>query len=454
MLISSVSICRAVILLTYTLSLLVSFHVMEKYFSLRYQKWLSRALFTITMLVVTVGAQNINNYFFYEILRQAGIIILMYFLFCGTTWGRLANACVLAASQNILWNLVGSLISSGLLIFTKDITTATDPFLLSNEPDTQSLIAGLFTESMPYVITGFGIYLIFSRKKMPVHIVKDSGNYVLFFVTSGLLLLYNLIGYGITHGIMVTSNTNYSDIRQDMLLTCTEVIIASVLCLSIILILYYGMQHFMYQNIAVKQQADKIYYYQNILRERDCQTKLRHDFKNHLIAMKQYVENEDWHDLKQYMDNIFDFGMFTDSDLATGNRILDAVLGIKKETIQAEGIAFFCDVYLGQELKIKDFDLCILFGNLLDNAIEAAGKNPKKYHICCRTEVFRKNLFLEIENGFCADGKTSFSEQDYNTGLWNVDTVIKSYNGVLDISIENEIFRVSILLPDVSSDHS
>ncbi len=446
MLSSATLINCARILLTYTLYILIGFHVMEKYFSMRYQKWLSRILYTSIMLAVSVSAQNITNYFFYESLRQASTIFLMHFLFFGTAWSKAANACILAACQNIIWNLAGSLLSIGLLIYTKNTSTA-DTF--SSAYESLQLKTELLTDCITYAVTGIGIYLIFLRKKLLVHIIKDTGNYVLFFVTGGLLLLYNLIGYGITHSIMVTSNTNYSDIWLDMILTHTEIMIASVLCLSIILVLYFGIQHFMYQNIAVKQQTEKIHYYQNLLKERDSQTKLRHDFKNHLIAMKQYTENEDWNALKQYMDNVFDFGMFTDSDLATGNRILDALLGIKKEKMQAEGIEFFFDVYFQRKLKINDFDLCILFGNLLDNAIEAAGQNPKKYHVCCRTEILKKNLLIEIENEFCTDGKTIFSEQNYNTGLWNVETVVRKYNGVLDISTENQVFSVSILLPDV-----
>lgn len=437
--------------LTYALSSLVSFHVMEKYFSMRYPKWFSRILFTSIILAVSTGAQNITNYFFYSILLQTGTVFLMYFLFYGTTGNKLTNACVLTACQHIIWNLAGSLLSTGLLIYAKN-TAPADTFVPAYESlqSKTEFLAAIVT----YAITGTGIYLIFLRKKLLVHILKGPANYVLLFVTSGLLLLYNLIGYGITHSIMVTSNTNYSDIWLDMLLTHTEVIIASVLCLSIILVLYFGIQHFMYQNIAVKQQTEKIHYYQNILKERDCQTRLRHDFKNHLIAMKQYIESEDWNALKQYMDNVFDFGMFADSGLATGNRILDAVFGIKKEKMQAEGIEFFCEVYFQRKLKIKDFDLCILFGNLLDNAITAAGQNPKEYYVCCRTEILKKNLLIEIENGFRADGKNTFSEQDYNTGLWNVETVVRKYNGVLEISTENQIFSVSILLPDVYPDHS
>lgn len=77
---------------------------------------------------------------------------------------------------------------------------------------------------------------------------------------------------------------------------------------------------------------------------------MRHDFKNHLIAMKQY------------MDNVFDFGMLADSDITTGNHILDALLGMKKDRMQAEGIEFFCDVYFQRKLNIRDEGISKFFG--------------------------------------------------------------------------------------------
>ena len=99
--------------------------------------------------------------------------------------------------------------------------------------------------------------------------------------------------------------------------------------------------------------------------------------------------------------------------------------------------------------------LCVLFGNILDNALEACGRMQRDEcrFINIQAKTVKKCFLIEVKNSMdrtekYTDGFTNKrNSQEHGIGLLNVRDVVHRYNGVIKIEANNGIFIISILMP-------
>ena len=146
-----------------------------------------------------------------------------------------------------------------------------------------------------------------------------------------------------------------------------------------------------------------------------------------------------------------------DSIYKTGNDTLDLVLMEKKLLCEGKGIEFKI-VADGKQLDfMDDGDIYILFGNLLDNAVESSVKNPKKENRFIRLNIYTRGEMLYInEENDCTeqpeiDGafpKTTHTEKSgHGYGVRSMDYLVRQYSGEIVFEAENGLFRVEIMIP-------
>ena len=108
-----------------------------------------------------------------------------------------------------------------------------------------------------------------------------------------------------------------------------------------------------------------------------------------------------------------------------------------------------------KERRINEFDLCVLFGNILDNALEACERmqSGQCRFINIQAKNVKKCFLLEVKNSMgrtekYIDGYTIKEDsQKHGIGLLNVSDVVNKYNGVVNTEAEKGIFVISILMP-------
>ncbi len=104
----------------------------------------------------------------------------------------------------------------------------------------------------------------------------------------------------------------------------------------------------------------------------------RHDYRNHIQTMKAYAADQNWDALVAYL-NLLDTDLHTvDLAVKTGNAMTDAILNSKISLAKSKDIPLRAEASIPYELKIPELDLCVIIGNLLDNAIEASLTLPKE----------------------------------------------------------------------------
>ena len=180
----------------------------------------------------------------------------------------------------------------------------------------------------------------------------------------------------------------------------------------------------------------------------------RHDYHNHIQMMKAYRALGQDDRLDAYLDELEQDLKDFDVLIRSGNVMIDAVLNSKLSLAKSHGIAINAKAVVPQELSFPDIDLCVILGNLLDNAIEACQwlEEPASRFIRVYLDLKGENLYLCITN---STGKIQKRNGKYVSrkagrhgfGLQRVDRLISRYQGYLKRADEEGVFTCEVLLP-------
>lgn len=164
---------------------------------------------------------------------------------------------------------------------------------------------------------------------------------------------------------------------------------------------------------------------------------------------------------QESIDRIEDVISIYDSAIRTGNVALDIILTEKSLFCNHNKIVFSC-IADGKALNfLSETDIYSLFGNLLDNAIEAVRKLPEgKRIIGLKVKQIGKGAFLNIYNTYQGDinfdGKLPRTTKEdkiiHGYGLKSIEMIVQQHEGELTVEVKDGIFNVSIVFPDQNAD--
>jgi len=181
----------------------------------------------------------------------------------------------------------------------------------------------------------------------------------------------------------------------------------------------------------------------------------RHDYRNHIQTMKSYATSGDMEAIIKFLDMLdADLGTI-EIAVKTGNKTADALLNSKISLARAKKITVIADANIAYEIKTPELDLCIIIGNLFDNAIEACLALPEnKREIRIYFEMKNTQLYMSFTN-MTATKKQLKTEGRYKTtkgkghgfGLVRIDDIIARHNGFISRNSEDNAFTTEVLLP-------
>ena len=183
----------------------------------------------------------------------------------------------------------------------------------------------------------------------------------------------------------------------------------------------------------------------------------RHDYRNHIQLMKVLAANGDMDAIKDYLDKLDTDLSTVDTVVKTGNAMADAILNSKISLAKSKGIAVKVDAHIPVKLKMSELDLCVIIGNLFDNAIDASMALPEEQRLI-RVYMDMKNTQLYISfTNFTATKKLAKVGNRFNTtkgdghgfGLLRIDNIIERLDGYLSRNSEDGAFTTEILIPQV-----
>lgn len=179
-----------------------------------------------------------------------------------------------------------------------------------------------------------------------------------------------------------------------------------------------------------------------------------HDLKHQISALRQITNEQE---KVEFINELEQDIMIYDTALNTGNKALDIVLMEKGLFCKNHDIQWSC-MADGSKLDfMKLEDIYAIFGNALDNAIEAvleledAGKRIISAKIITQNDLFMiqiQNYFdkkLHFENGIPLTTKKN--KRDHGFGLKSIQYTAEKYNGIITVQTENQIFMLQVLIP-------
>ena len=175
-----------------------------------------------------------------------------------------------------------------------------------------------------------------------------------------------------------------------------------------------------------------------------------HDMKNHYFAIEKYIENEEYDRLQDYMKEAIQKMESCYAGVNTGNLVIDAFLNHFKMLSETEHITFCEDVsIIPDKVPLSDYDLCVVIGNLMDNAYNAVSK------VSDREKIVNIHISMNDSDSFIIFIKNTYDsnamihksdDYEHGYGLSNIEKIVNNYHGVMQYQ-NDDYFAVTIVIP-------
>lgn len=209
-------------------------------------------------------------------------------------------------------------------------------------------------------------------------------------------------------------------------------------------------------NMMLKSQYEQYRNYQDSL---DLIQMKYHDLKHQITGLRAESDEEK---RKEWIDSMEKEITAFENITRTGNQVLDTILAAKIFHCRKNNIQITCVA----DGKLLDYmqvtDICSIFGNALDNAIEHVIliPDPKKRLIHLTVSAQKGFVFIKIENYCEAEinkneenliATTKTDSKNHGFGLKSIRTAVEKYDGSLAFGVQQNWFELKILLPRVLS---
>ncbi len=180
----------------------------------------------------------------------------------------------------------------------------------------------------------------------------------------------------------------------------------------------------------------------------------RHDYHNHMQVMKAKLSLGDLDGMGAHLDQLERELDRVDTLVKSGNLMTDAILNSKLTLARRNNIQVNCKAKLPERLPMEDVDLCVILGNLLDNAIEACQKVEEDDRtLRLYMAVNKGQFYLSLQNS--APQEPDFDARHYITskrgnhglGMKRVKAAVDKYQGYLNLANEPGIFAAEVTMP-------
>ncbi|MGL5540924.1 MAG: sensor histidine kinase [Erysipelotrichaceae bacterium] len=184
--------------------------------------------------------------------------------------------------------------------------------------------------------------------------------------------------------------------------------------------------------------------------------RLSHDLHHHKITLQCLLKDQQYEEAQTYLD-VMEQNLPDATPSYTSHKILNAMLVHKQTLCRELHIRYEVHAQSPATLSIYDFDLSVMIGNLLDNALDACKEvaEPDAKFIRVHAKVVNDNFVFEVQNRYNGvlevqkDGfaTTKKDKRNHGLGLSNVARIVDHYQGALDFQYDTSTFTALLRLP-------
>ena len=270
--------------------------------------------------------------------------------------------------------------------------------------------------------------------------------------------------------IFIPALTHYEELTSEMSIKRLDFIVGLFIVLSgivlPILIFILAARRYAVEKTLIQEEyiSSELEYINQYKKSQEETRAFRHDIANNLSLLAAMMDEGKSEEAKEYLDGLLGDVRGMSPKYVTGDEMLDCIVGMKASRMDEEEIDFKLDGMIDGGLGVKPVDVCNIFANALDNAIEACERIPEKTDrwvslLVKRTDKFfsikLSNSVKEEKNGISLDKlfdgisrKTSKKDKNlHGFGTLNMKKALEKYGGMLKSEQEGDAFTVSIMIP-------
>lgn len=181
--------------------------------------------------------------------------------------------------------------------------------------------------------------------------------------------------------------------------------------------------------------------------------RMRHDLRHHMLALQGFLKSEDTEKARQYLDYYLESYRTCGISQLCGNHIVNVIVSHYQSLAAERDVRFSVHISIPDNSFMEDMDLSIVLGNLLENAVYAAGQETvKDRFICLKMACVRQLLTIAVDNSFDGDVQMAGSQfisskrNHSGFGLKSIAAIAEKYSGSASFTFDSGVFHSSIIL--------
>lgn len=197
-------------------------------------------------------------------------------------------------------------------------------------------------------------------------------------------------------------------------------------------------------------------YYTDVLAKDEELRRFRHDMAAHTLVLQAYCENAKDTALKNYVENIVKETARYERKAYTGNHGVDAILGQIEQNAAEKEIRFTVEGALPRQVKVEEYDICVILSNLLNNAVEACEQigEPSERYIALQVGSYEEKLYFMVKNSVKKGIKieqnrlytTKADKKNHGIGSENVARAVEKYAGTVKYHCDKRSFVAEVCI--------
>lgn len=392
--------------------------------------------FAAGIVVLTAMIRMVNSFLLFRVGNAFGMIlaaVLVSLYFYRASW--LKRVFVILFFWLLLLGVVEMLVLNVMcLIFGISATEVlTTPAYL---------LLGIIVSKALDLAVGYAFCM-----KNRMKIIEINKTYWLIFFllfTSAVVTTFLILG--------MLSELNSSNYNIMAMVSCIGLYASTFLALYLYARSQQQNQIIRYQEQAEQQMQAQLKHMDEIILRQNELRAFRHDINNQLTALSGYLDAGDLAGSRQYLAGISDHFKSASPAINTGNNALDAILSAKRALAENHGIRFTSKLRVQENLPIAPEDLCIIFGNALDNAIEACDRLPADAERTIALHLLQDahTLTCIVTNTAPSRRSASFvtskaDKAQHGFGLNNIREALDKYGVMPEITWEDGRFTLAFV---------
>lgn len=211
----------------------------------------------------------------------------------------------------------------------------------------------------------------------------------------------------------------------------------------------------MHENMQLQHQMD----YQDANYEKTVHSfkqikRIIHDTHQQFLYIEECIQKNELSEASQHIRTTLNKVEDAYQRVNTGNLVIDALVTNALNIGQANGIQIDTQLQLhSQHIQVERYDLCVVLGNMLDNAIEASKKIKiaEDRYMLIKIHSNPSNIFIHILNHIEQGNGHIHSQKsnpDYHgIGLTNIARICDKYGGNMTLEIKHQVFNNMVIIP-------